>query len=95
MDSDTIAMLSTYGPLVVMVLIFYFLLYRPHKKEQARRQDMLDSLKKGSKVMTIGGIYGDISEIKEKTIKLKIAANVEIEVARSAINASVVQEKKD
>ena len=53
---------------------------------------MLDNLKKGNKVMTIGGIYGQITDIKEKVVKLKVAEHVEIEVARSSINANVSQE---
>ena len=52
--------LGTLGPIVVMVAIFYFLLYRPQKKQQSRRRAMLDSLKKGDQVITIGGIYGTI-----------------------------------
>ena len=48
--------LGTLGPIVVMVAIFYFLLYRPQKKQQSRRRAMLDSLKKGDQVITIGGI---------------------------------------
>lgn len=93
MESEGIAMLSTYGPIVLMIAIFYFLLYRPQKKEQRRRKAMLESLKKGNRVMTIGGIYGEITDIKETIVKLKIADRVEIEVARSSINANATEEK--
>ena len=62
--------LGTLGPIVVMVAIFYFLLYRPQKKQQSRRRAMLDSLKKGDQVITIGGIYGTIEEIGDKSLKL-------------------------
>jgi preprotein translocase subunit YajC len=93
MESEGIAMLSTYGPIVLMIAIFYFLLYRPQKKEQKRRKAMLDSLKKGNRVMTVGGIYGEIIDIKETIVKLKIAERVEIEVARSSINANATEEK--
>ena len=74
--------LGTLGPIVVMVAIFYFLLYRPQKKQQSRRRAMLDSLKKGDQVITIGGIYGTIEEIGDKSLKLKIADGVVIEVVR-------------
>ena len=56
---------------------------------------MLDNLKKGNRVMTIGGIYGQVTEIKDKTVKIKIAEHVEIEVARSSINANVSQENAE
>jgi preprotein translocase subunit YajC len=95
MGPETIGMLGTYGPIVIMVLIFYFLLYRPQKTEQKRRKNMLETLQKGNRVMTIGGIYGQISDIKEKTIKLKIAEHVEVEVARASISANVSHEKED
>jgi len=86
-------MFGTYAPIVLMVAIFYFLLYRPQKKQQKRRKEMLDSLKKGNRVMTIGGIYGQITELKDDVVKLKIADQVEIEVARSSINANSSQDK--
>lgn len=86
-------MLGTWGPIVVMIAIFYFLLYRPQKKQQNRRRAMLDSLKKGDQVITIGGIYGTIEEIGDKSLKLKIADGVVIEVVRSSVNANVTQQE--
>ena len=85
--------LGTLGPIVVMVAIFNFLLYRPQKKQQSRRRAMLDSLKKGDQVITIGGIYGTIEEIGDKSLKLKIADGVVIEVVRSSVNANVTQQE--
>ena len=71
--------LGTWGPIVVMIAIFYFLLYRPQKKQQNRRRAMLDNLKKGDQVITIGGIYGTIVELGDTSLKLKIADGVVIE----------------
>lgn len=85
-------MLGTVGPIVVMIAIFYFLLYRPQKKQQKQRMSMLDSLKKGDKVVTIGGIYGTIEALSDKSLKLKIADRVVIEVARASINAVLTEE---
>ena len=90
MSSDMLAAIGTWGPILVMVAVFYFLLYRPQKNEQKRRQAMLDSLKVGDEVVTIGGIYGVITALDEKSVRLKIANQVEIKVARSAI-ASVTE----
>jgi preprotein translocase subunit YajC len=94
LSPEMMNMLVSYGPIVVMIVIFYFMLYRPQKKEQSRRKEMLDSLKKGNKVMTIGGIYGEVTAIKENIVTVKIADKVEIEVARASINTNVTQEKK-
>ena len=85
--------LGTWGPIVVMIAIFYFLLYRPQKKQQNRRRAMLDNLKKGDQVITIGGIYGTIVELGDTSLKLKIAAGVIIEVVRSSVNANVTQQE--
>ena len=85
--------LGTLGPIVVMVAIFYFLLYRPQKKQQSRRRAMLDSLKKGDQVITIGGIYGTIEEIGDKSLKHTMADGVVIEVVRSSVNANVTQQE--
>ena len=86
-------MLGTWGPIVVMIAIFYFLLYRPQKQQQNRLRAMLDSLKKGDQVITIGGIYGTIEELGDKSLKLKIADGVVIEVVRSSVNANVTQQE--
>lgn len=94
MSPETMATVGTWGPIIIMVVIFYFLLYRPQKTAQKRRRSMLDSLKKGNKVMTIGGIYGTIEAIDETIVKLKIADNTVIEVSRSAINANITADKQ-
>lgn len=85
--------LGTWGPIVGMIAIFYFLLYRPQKKQQNRRRAMLDNLKKGDQVITIGGIYGTIVELGDTSLKLKIADGVIIEVVRSSVNANVTQQE--
>ena len=66
--------------------IFYFMLWRPQKKEQQKRQNMLESLKKGDKIITIGGMYGTITNISEKKVTVEVAENVEINFVRSAIS---------
>lgn len=88
-------MFQTWGPILIMVVIFYFLLYRPQKAEQKRRKAMLDNLKSGDRVVTIGGIYGTLGEIGEKSVMLKVSDNVEIEVARAAINGNISQEESN
>ncbi len=92
MNMDMAAAMATWGPIAVMLLIFYFLLYRPQKRAQQEREEMLNSLKKGTKVITIGGIYGIISQLNEKVVKLQIAEKVEIEVARGSIGSIVKDE---
>ena len=95
MNEEMAVMFQTWGPILIMVAIFYFLLYRPQKAEQKRRKAMLDSLRKGDRVVTIGGIYGTLTDIQEKTVKLKVSEYVEIEVVRAAVNGNISQEEKN
>ena len=95
MNEEMAVMFQTWGPILIMVAIFYFLLYRPQKAEQKRRKAMLDSLRKGDRVVTIGGIYGTLTDIQEKTVKLKVSEHVEIEVVRAAVNGNISQEEKN
>ncbi len=83
---DTMALLNSLWPFVLMGGIFYFMLWKPQKKEQQRRQDLLNSLKEGDEIITIGGIYGTITSISEKRVKVKVAEGVEIEMARNAVS---------
>ena len=92
MENDAMAAFANFMPIILMVLIFYFLLYRPQKKAREARDAMLSSLKVGSRVITIGGIYGTIVSLTDEVVRLKIADNVEIEVARGSING-VAEEK--
>ena len=81
-------------PVLIMVVIFYFMLYRPQKKQQKKRQMLLDSLKKGQKVLTIGGIHGEIVTLSEDTAVLRVAEKVEMTFARSAIAQVLGKDQK-
>ena len=93
MSEGVLALISAYGPVAVMVIAFYFLLYRPQRAEQKRRDDMLATLRKGNKVVTVGGIYGEILEIKNNVLDLKIADKVVVKVTRSAVSRNISQGK--
>ena len=73
-------------PLILMAVVFYFILWRPQKKEQKRRAEFLANLKKGDKIDTIGGLYGIIIRLNEKTATIQIAEKVEVDIARSAVS---------
>ncbi len=79
-------------PLIMIVIIMYFFMIRPQRKKQKETQKMIDALKKGDKVVTIGGIHGTISLAKEKTVIVKVDDSCKIEFNRSAI-AGVISEK--
>ena len=70
----------------VIIAIFYFMILRPQQKRQKERQKLLESMKKGDKVVTAGGIHGTIVGIEDKTLLLQIADNVKVKVERSSIS---------
>ncbi len=73
-------------------MAFYFIMIRPAKKEQSERTKTLASMKKGDKVVTIGGIHGTIAEMEEdNTVILEVAKNVRIKFLRSAISTVVTK----
>lgn len=84
-QSTTAGFSSSIIMMVLLVAIFYFFLIRPQNKKQKETQRMLDALKKGDKIVTIGGIHGVISSIKEKTVVVKVDDNSKLEFSRSAI----------
>ncbi|MDR0410772.1 MAG: preprotein translocase subunit YajC [Treponema sp.] len=79
--------LVSFVPFILIIAIFYFLIIRPQNKKQKETQKMLDSLKKGDKIVTIGGIHGTIQNVKDKSVIVKIDDNVKVEFSRSAISS--------
>jgi len=86
-------------PMVVIFAIFYLLLIRPQQKKQrqamAEREQLLNSLKPGDKIITSGGIYGTIVAVKDSSVQLRIAQSVSIEVQRTAIAGPQSTEGKE
>lgn len=73
-------------PLVLMFAIFYFLLIRPQQKKQKSRNLMLGALKKGDKVVTIGGLHGTIMEITDDVVVLRVNDVTKLTFDRSSIS---------
>jgi preprotein translocase subunit YajC len=81
--------------LVVMVGIFYFLLIRPQRRRQQQAKQLLESLAVGDEVVTIGGLFGTITELDEEGVTLEVAPNVEMRFVRSAIARKLFYEEED
>jgi len=93
---DTALFLNQFGPIIFIFAIFYFLIIRPQQKRDKDRRNMLSNLSEGDDVVTIGGIYGRILNIKEDVITLDVGDKIKIKVTRSAIgNVSKKAEEKD
>lgn len=92
-SQESLQLLVSYGPIVLMGVVFYFLLYRPQKKEQQRRAEMLNNLKKGDRVITAGGMYGTITSLDAKKVTLKVAEKIEMDFLRTAIQSFQSEQK--
>eukprot|EP01156_Anaeramoeba_ignava_P019731 Anaeramoba_ignava/a97953_20.p2 GENE.a97953_20~~a97953_20.p2 ORF type:complete len:105 (+),score=11.81 a97953_20:483-797(+) len=76
---------GAFLPLLLIIVVFYFFMIRPQMKRQKETRKFRESLQKGDKVLTIGGIYGKISEVKDTYILLEIGGDVKVRVDKSAI----------
>jgi preprotein translocase subunit YajC len=79
---------------VALIAVFYFLMIRPAQTQRKRVNEMLQSLKVGDKVITSGGLYGTVAGLDETTVQLRIAEQVKIVVARSAIGGLQAEKKE-
>lgn len=77
--------ITTFLPLVLIIVVFYFFMIRPQMKKQKDLKKFRESLAKGDKVVTTGGIYGKIAEIKDNYVLLQVDDNVKLRVDKSAV----------
>jgi preprotein translocase subunit YajC len=87
---------SPVSMLVMMGVIFaiiYFLMIMPQRKKQKETQNMLNNMKKGDKIVTVGGLLGTVGNVKDTTVMVKISDNTVVEFRKSAI-ASIINDDK-
>jgi len=82
--------LVTFG---LVFVIFYFLIIRPQNKKKKEAEQLLKSLKKGDRVVSIGGIHGTIQSLRDDTVVLKIDGNTKLTMSRSAVSTVTEQSK--
>lgn len=81
------SLVSSILMFALMFAVFYFFLIRPQQIQQKKRREMLNSLRKGNHVITVGGIYGQIVDVKEDSLLVEIADKVRIKTTRAAVGA--------
>lgn len=86
------SMWSSLVWIVLLIVVFWLFFIRPQSKKAKEQQKFRDELKKGDKVVTIGGFHGKITEVKENTVMVSLAPEVTVEIEKSALvqNASQV-----
>jgi preprotein translocase subunit YajC len=88
---------SVFMPIItfgLVFVIFYFFIIRPQNKKQKDTEKMISAVKKGDKVITIGGIHGEVTSTKETTVIVKVDEACKLEFNRSAIATVVIDEKE-
>ena len=82
------ALVTQLAPLLLIFAVFYFLLIRPQQKKQREHRDLLQKLKRGDRVLTAGGIIGQVTRVKDGVdeIEVEIAPNVRVNVLRQTIS---------
>jgi preprotein translocase subunit YajC len=83
--------LVSFFPVIVICGILYLLVIRPQQKQAKEHRQMVDQLKPGDRVLTQGGIYGTIITVKPGSVTVKIADDVKVEIARSAITQVITE----
>ncbi len=81
--------------LILMLVMMYFLTIRPQRKKQKELKEQIEALKSGDSIVTTGGLHGLITNIKDKTIILKVADNVKLEFDKSSVTTVIKKEQPD
>jgi preprotein translocase subunit YajC len=84
-----------FVPILLVFAIFYFLLIAPMRKRQKALQNLVENLKRGDRIVTNGGLYGTIAGVEEKAVIVKVADNVKVKIAKSAVAGLADQEGAD
>jgi preprotein translocase subunit YajC len=82
-------MVAQFLPIAAIILIFYFLVIAPANRQRKKTEAMLQALKKGDRVLTSGGLYGQVQSVENDVVWVKIADNVKVKLAKSAVTSLV------
>ncbi len=89
------SILANYGTWIwlgLLVVAFYFLLIRPQRTRAKKTQDLMSGLQRGDEIVTIGGFYGRIKDVRDDVAIITVASGVDIKISKSAIAKKVTQQ---
>ncbi len=84
--------LAQYGTwiwLIVLVAAFYFLLIRPQRQKSQKAKDLLSNIQRGDEIVTVGGFYGRVKDVREDTLIVTLSSGVDVKVSKSAVSKKV------
>lgn len=96
-DSSAYSLLHLWGPMIIIIAMMYFVLWMPKRRQDKQRQQMLDTMKRGDEVQTIGGVIGKVVDPREDRVLVKVdeSSNTKIWFSRSAIARVTAEDTKD
>ncbi len=77
--------IATFLPLVLIFVVFYFFIIRPQRKKEDERKSMIEAVKKGDKVITIGGLYGNVTQVDETSLLVQVDTNTKVRIEKTAV----------
>ena len=77
--------LVTFLPLILIFVVFYFFIIRPQKKKEDERKKMIEAVKKGDKVVTIGGVHGTVTQVDDSSLLIQADTNVKLRIDKNAV----------
>lgn len=85
--------LVTFLPIILIVVVFYFLLIRPQQKRQRKQRELVNSIESGDRVVSIGGLYGTVTNVDEDVVRLEVAPGTTVTMAKQAINRRINEDE--
>lgn len=83
---------SLFLPFLLVFIVFYFFIIRPQKKREDTRKTMIEAVKKGDRIVTIGGVHGTVTKVDEGSVLAQVDDNVKLRFEKNAISAVVTKE---
>ena len=87
------SLLASILPLLILFVIFYFLVILPQQRQMKKHREMVESLKKGDKILTQGGIYGEVVQNNREFLMVRIGKGVEVKLDKSAVARKLTDEE--
>jgi preprotein translocase subunit YajC len=84
-SSGSDPILTTFIPLLLIFVVFYFFIIRPQRKKEDERKKMIEAVKKGDKVITIGGVHGTVTQVDDTSVLAQVDSNTKLRVQKNAI----------
>ncbi len=85
--------IAMFGPLILIFVVFYFFIIRPQKKKEDDRKKMVEAVKKGDRIVTIGGVHGTVTQVDEGSVLAQVDSNTKLRFEKNAISRVEVKDK--